>query len=36
VPKEVVAFEHPFIHAFFLGPRGQRAMALLREYPITL
>jgi phospholipid/cholesterol/gamma-HCH transport system ATP-binding protein len=29
VPRKVVAFEHPFIHDFFLGERGQRAMALL-------
>ena len=28
-PKNVVAFEHPFIHEFFLGERGRRAMALL-------
>lgn len=31
VPQKVVAFDHPFVHEFFLGPRGQRAMALLRE-----
>ncbi len=36
VPKEVVAFAHPFIHEFFLGLRGQRAMELLREYPFTV
>ena len=35
-PREVVAFEHPFIKAFFLGPRGQRAMALLRDNPQTV
>ena len=35
-PKEVVAFAHPFIHEFFLGSRGQRAMELLREYPFTV
>ena len=35
-PKEVVAFAHPFIHEFFLGERGQRAMELLREYPFTV
>lgn len=35
-PKEVVAFPHPFIHEFFLGERGQRAMELLREYPFTV
>ena len=29
-PQEVVAFAHPFISEFFLGERGQRAMALLR------
>lgn len=27
---EVLAFEHPFIRHFFLGERGQRAMALLQ------
>jgi phospholipid/cholesterol/gamma-HCH transport system ATP-binding protein len=32
-PKEVVAFSHPFIHEFFLGERGRRAMALLHESP---
>ena len=35
-PKDVVAFPHPFIHEFFLGERGQRAMELLREYPFTI
>ena len=38
-PREVVAFSHPFIHEFFLGPRGQRAMAplpLAREHPLTV
>ena len=35
-PKDVVAFPHPFIHQFFLGERGQRAMELLREYPFTV
>ena len=35
-PKDVVAFTHPFIHEFFLGERGQRAMELLREYPFTI
>ena len=29
MPAKVVAFKHPFIHEFFLGERGQRAMALL-------
>ena len=36
VPKEVIAFSHPFILDFFLGPRGQRAMELLREYPFAI
>ena len=27
-PGKVVAFDHPFIHEFFLGARGRRAMAL--------
>jgi phospholipid/cholesterol/gamma-HCH transport system ATP-binding protein len=35
-PKEVIAFRHPFIHEFFLGERGQRAMELLREYPFAV
>ena len=35
-PREVVAFAHPFIHHFFLGERGQRAMELLREYPFVV
>src|SRR5438093_7947864 len=35
-PREVVAFSHPFIHEFFLGERGQRAMALLHEPPSTV
>jgi phospholipid/cholesterol/gamma-HCH transport system ATP-binding protein len=35
-PKDVIAFPHPFIRTFFLGERGQRAMALLREYPFTV
>jgi len=30
-PQKVVAFEHPFIHEFFLGDRGKRAMALLAQ-----
>ena len=33
VSQKVVAFEHPFIREFFLGGRGQRAMALLTEPP---
>lgn len=32
-PQQVVAFDHPFIHEFFLGERGQRAMALLAHSP---
>jgi len=34
--REVIAFQHPFIHDFFLGERGQRAMELLREYPFAV
>ncbi|MEO7400994.1 MAG: ATP-binding cassette domain-containing protein [Polaromonas sp.] len=33
VPRKVVALAHPFIHEFFLGARGQRAMALLAGSP---
>jgi phospholipid/cholesterol/gamma-HCH transport system ATP-binding protein len=35
-PKDVIAFHHPFVHDFFLGERGQRAMELLREYPFVV
>ncbi|TFZ06947.1 ATP-binding cassette domain-containing protein [Ramlibacter henchirensis] len=35
-PKEVIAFQHPFVHDFFLGQRGQRAMELLREHPFAV
>lgn len=35
VPEKVVAFPHPFIEAYFLGERGQRAMALLNRPPST-
>ena len=35
-PKQVIALQHPFIHDFFLGDRGQRAMELLREYPFAV
>jgi phospholipid/cholesterol/gamma-HCH transport system ATP-binding protein len=35
-PKEVIAYTHPFVHQFFLGERGQRAMELLREYPFAV
>lgn len=34
--REVVAYPHPFVHDFFLGERGQRAMELLREYPFAV
>ena len=30
-PEEVLAVDHPFIHEFFLGERGKRAMAALHE-----
>ena len=30
-PCEVIAFEHPFIKQFFLGERGQRALAVLEQ-----
>ena len=32
-PREVMAFDHPFVRHFFLGPRGRRAMALLHAAP---
>lgn len=32
-PREVIAFPHPFVQAFFLGGRGHRAMALLHNPP---
>lgn len=35
-PREVIAFQHPFVHDYFLGERGQRAMELLREYPFAI
>ena len=35
-PRQVLAFEHPFIREFFLGERGQRAMALLRPSPASI
>jgi len=28
-----VAFPHPFVHDFFLGGRGHRAMEVLRSSP---
>jgi phospholipid/cholesterol/gamma-HCH transport system ATP-binding protein len=35
-PKEVIAFDHPFVRDFFLGGRGHRAMELLRAQPNTV
>jgi len=35
-PREVIAYQHPFIEDFFLGERGQRAMELLREFPFAV
>jgi phospholipid/cholesterol/gamma-HCH transport system ATP-binding protein len=35
-PRDVIAFQHPFVEDFFLGERGQRAMELLREYPFAI
>lgn len=32
-PREVIAFDHPFVRQFFLGGRGLRAMELLRSHP---
>ena len=32
-PPEVMAFQHPFIHDFFLGERGRRASSLLHQAP---
>jgi phospholipid/cholesterol/gamma-HCH transport system ATP-binding protein len=32
-PREVIAFDHPFVREFFLGGRGLRAMELLRLNP---
>ena len=34
-PAEVMAYSHPFIRDFFLGERGRRASALLRQLPHT-
>jgi phospholipid/cholesterol/gamma-HCH transport system ATP-binding protein len=34
-PQEVIRYPHPFIHDFFLGERGQRAAALLRDTPLA-
>ncbi|MBP8018730.1 MAG: ATP-binding cassette domain-containing protein [Hylemonella sp.] len=30
---DVITFDHPFVHQFFLGERGQRAMAMLNPSP---
>jgi len=30
-PEEVISLSHPFIHSFFLGERGQRALDVLRN-----
>jgi phospholipid/cholesterol/gamma-HCH transport system ATP-binding protein len=35
-PQDVMAYPHPFIRDFFLGERGQRAAALLREQPFAV
>lgn len=32
-PREVIAYEHPFIHDYFLGGRGKRAMEALHDTP---
>ncbi|MBL0421066.1 ATP-binding cassette domain-containing protein [Ramlibacter sp. AW1] len=32
-PADVIGFDHPFVHDFFQGERGRRAMALLRDQP---
>jgi phospholipid/cholesterol/gamma-HCH transport system ATP-binding protein len=29
--REVIAYDHPFIHDYFLGGRGKRAMEALHE-----
>jgi phospholipid/cholesterol/gamma-HCH transport system ATP-binding protein len=29
--RDVIAYPHPFIHEYFLGGRGQRAMEALHE-----
>ncbi|MGH8809665.1 MAG: ABC transporter ATP-binding protein, partial [Noviherbaspirillum sp.] len=30
-PEQVITVQHPFIEGFFLGERGQRALAVLHE-----
>jgi phospholipid/cholesterol/gamma-HCH transport system ATP-binding protein len=32
-PADVLTFEHPFVHDFFLGERGRRAVTALRKPP---
>jgi phospholipid/cholesterol/gamma-HCH transport system ATP-binding protein len=32
-PRDVIAFDHPFVREFFLGGRGLRAQELLRQHP---
>ena len=32
--REVIAYPHPFIHEYFLGGRGQRALEALHEKPV--
>ena len=32
-PRDVIAFQHPFVRDFFLGGRGHRAMEVLRNSP---
>ncbi|NEX61386.1 ABC transporter ATP-binding protein [Noviherbaspirillum galbum] len=34
-PQEVLALDHPFIHEFFLGERGKRAMEVLHNKDVT-
>jgi len=31
--REVIAYPHPFIHEYFLGGRGQRALEALHDRP---
>ncbi len=35
-PRDVMACPHPFVREFFLGERGLRAMALLRDPPLQV
>lgn len=34
--RDVIAIPHPFIKAFFLGDRAQRAIEVIREYPFVV